>query len=447
MKFQCPHCQARYSIAGAKVRGKVLKIRCKRCSYIITVQGPQGAAVSEDLDEPERTPSPGFDGPLGLGAPVFGDNNLSAAPDISRAPVPMEEPLPQEQTRLSAAPDFNQGPGAEEWYLAVDGEQYGPMDHQELCARIRRGEASGEAVVWHEGLDDWQDIARVAGLPRPPPPAPLPVADRQLEELAREAVEAAPAPAPVAPPPELEEPAPAPTPEASTEAVVAHPGIPLLNKITAAGGITAGLCGLFLVAWVLFGDKPQQQAVPKEETDVTTDTTPPVEEPQKKKPTTRVPPLVVTPDPDRTHERKPGSKKQKKRTAGKKRKKKVPGFTIRPREDIPAPELVQVPKSREQAPPADLSSHVARHQRTDKKRIRTCYERAAKHDSSLETVKVIFTLDVGSSGVVRRVGIDAGGNNYLRGCLEKIVKHWTFPAGEVKDLTFKILFKGTGTGY
>ena len=38
MKFVCDRCQTKYSIADDKVRGKILKVRCKSCANIITVR-------------------------------------------------------------------------------------------------------------------------------------------------------------------------------------------------------------------------------------------------------------------------------------------------------------------------------------------------------------------------------------------------------------------------
>jgi predicted Zn finger-like uncharacterized protein len=38
MKFHCDRCKTRYSIADERVRGKILKIRCKNCSAVITVK-------------------------------------------------------------------------------------------------------------------------------------------------------------------------------------------------------------------------------------------------------------------------------------------------------------------------------------------------------------------------------------------------------------------------
>ena len=39
MKIVCDNCATKYSIADEKVRGKVFKIRCKKCSHIIVVKG------------------------------------------------------------------------------------------------------------------------------------------------------------------------------------------------------------------------------------------------------------------------------------------------------------------------------------------------------------------------------------------------------------------------
>ena len=47
MKFQCDRCKTRYSIGEEKIRGKVLKIRCKNCSAVITVREGQSSTGAE----------------------------------------------------------------------------------------------------------------------------------------------------------------------------------------------------------------------------------------------------------------------------------------------------------------------------------------------------------------------------------------------------------------
>ena len=45
MKIVCDSCATKYSISDDKVRGKVFKIRCKKCSHIIVVRGTEQAGA------------------------------------------------------------------------------------------------------------------------------------------------------------------------------------------------------------------------------------------------------------------------------------------------------------------------------------------------------------------------------------------------------------------
>ena len=58
MRFQCEFCQAPYVLPDERVRGKVLKIRCRQCNGIMTVRGPQKEALNADQTLPDpSTPS------------------------------------------------------------------------------------------------------------------------------------------------------------------------------------------------------------------------------------------------------------------------------------------------------------------------------------------------------------------------------------------------------
>jgi predicted Zn finger-like uncharacterized protein len=105
MKIVCDSCATKYSISDDKVRGKVFKIRCKKCSHIIVVRGTTDAA--------------------------------SASP---------------------AAASGAEGGG---WHLVVDGEQVGPLPESEIRARLQRNEINGETYIWKEGLADWLKLSTV----------------------------------------------------------------------------------------------------------------------------------------------------------------------------------------------------------------------------------------------------------------------------------------------
>src|SRR5664279_1603987 len=106
MKIVCDSCATKYSISDDKVRGKVFKIRCKKCSHIIVVRGTTDAAAA--------------------------------------APAPAA------------------GAEGAGWHLVVDGEQVGPLPESEIRARLARNEINGETYIWKEGLADWLKLSTVS---------------------------------------------------------------------------------------------------------------------------------------------------------------------------------------------------------------------------------------------------------------------------------------------
>ncbi|HEY6178213.1 MAG TPA: zinc-ribbon domain-containing protein, partial [Kofleriaceae bacterium] len=52
MKFLCDRCKTRYSIGDDRVRGKILKIRCKNCGNVITVR--EGMAPEPEAEHAVR---------------------------------------------------------------------------------------------------------------------------------------------------------------------------------------------------------------------------------------------------------------------------------------------------------------------------------------------------------------------------------------------------------
>lgn len=122
MKFYCEVCNTKYSIADDKVRGKVLKVRCKKCSNIITVR--EALAPIGDASEPAST--------------------SSAKPSPPPSPPPKKDKPP-----------------AQNWYYSINGESAGPFDLSQLRDRFTSGELGDECYVWHETLVDWKPVAQV----------------------------------------------------------------------------------------------------------------------------------------------------------------------------------------------------------------------------------------------------------------------------------------------
>ena len=120
MKLICDECGAKYSIADEKVRGKVFKIRCKKCQNVIVVRG---------------TEQPSAEGGHAL---------LHAG---EGAPAPAVTPSPSEPEPI--------------WYVVIGRDQVGPLTDADVEERLRRGEVTGESFVWQEGFSDWVPIATV----------------------------------------------------------------------------------------------------------------------------------------------------------------------------------------------------------------------------------------------------------------------------------------------
>ncbi len=185
MNFTCDNCQKRYSIADEKVRGKTVKVRCKNCQNVITVEGPAeeestrvvSLADVERIRAQERS----------LAEPAAAPAPVAAAP-VARAPVTAPAPAPALQTPWDdeptrAAPLKATG---SPWFVMVRNKQEGPLDEGALREWIATGAISGRSFFWQQGMADWKrgsDIPELAGLfaplaaPEPPPPPPPPVAE------------------------------------------------------------------------------------------------------------------------------------------------------------------------------------------------------------------------------------------------------------------------------
>lgn len=63
------------------------------------------------------------------------------------------------------------------WYVAVNGQQHGPFDQQQIQQAFKAGQYTLNTLVWRDGYSDWTPIARVPELQQPaaamapPPPA------------------------------------------------------------------------------------------------------------------------------------------------------------------------------------------------------------------------------------------------------------------------------------
>ncbi|SET28228.1 AgmX/PglI C-terminal domain-containing protein [Stigmatella erecta] len=208
MNFSCDKCQRRYSIADEKVRGKTVKVRCKNCQNVISVQGPP-----QEMEESTRVVSL-------ADVERLREQERSLAASQAAAPAASEGPWGEEEP-TRAAPGRSSGV---QWFVMVKSKQEGPLDEAGLSALVASGAVSPRSFFWQQGMADWKrgsDVPELAGV-FAPPPAPAPVAPTPAPILSSEPVttqargnrggaasRAQPEPAPQADPPWEEAPAPA----------------------------------------------------------------------------------------------------------------------------------------------------------------------------------------------------------------------------------------------
>ena len=88
----------------------------------------------------------------------------------------MQQPMQQPQAPQMAPPPM---PGAASYMLAVNGQQYGPYNMQQLQQMVTSGQLTAQTLVWCQGMATWEPAANRADLaslfaPAAPPMPPTP---------------------------------------------------------------------------------------------------------------------------------------------------------------------------------------------------------------------------------------------------------------------------------
>jgi predicted Zn finger-like uncharacterized protein len=153
VKFLCDRCKTRYSIGDDRVRGKILKIRCKNCANVITVR--EGMTADDEIGRGRPTTAAPLN-TAGPQVPAGGALASAFAQQLAKPPPALEE----------------------EWYVSIDGAQAGPFGLAEAQRWVAAKAFDAELHCWSEGFDDWLPVDKVShfrGLRRKPV-APAPVA-------------------------------------------------------------------------------------------------------------------------------------------------------------------------------------------------------------------------------------------------------------------------------
>ncbi|MGM0595831.1 MAG: GYF domain-containing protein, partial [Myxococcota bacterium] len=123
MKIICDNCHTKYSIADKKLtKGKVFKIKCKKCGNVIVVK-PQEEEEEADDDATRVVDY----------SAMSGGNEPKATPEDA----------------------------AKIWHVVINDNQEGPFTISEIKAKAALGEITRDTFTWREGLDDWKSIYKI----------------------------------------------------------------------------------------------------------------------------------------------------------------------------------------------------------------------------------------------------------------------------------------------
>ncbi len=167
MKFFCEQCKAKYQIPDEKVAGKTVRMKCRKCSFLIEVRPHHVSASAPPPAPAAHDPGPG---------PSDEDDDIDEKTSIA---APHENPLAQAFRRANTAPAPVAAPApvVGTWYVAIDGTPVGPITEAEVKERVDAGQVDPESLAWREGLEEWQparNFPELAGFFVKPKPAPAP---------------------------------------------------------------------------------------------------------------------------------------------------------------------------------------------------------------------------------------------------------------------------------
>ena len=198
MKFLCEQCKAKYQIADEKAAGKTVRMKCRKCGYLIEVRAAvtdtslagvatsgvgAGSAASEAKAHSSSRP------PAGHAASHGQTGTAPAAPKAAQKPAPPRAASPlatslasakspakapersttgalagafkstvQRDEESSAPFDMADLSPSDEWYVAINGVPVGPIRIGEVRRKAALGAVTEDSLCWQEGMDEWRAL-------------------------------------------------------------------------------------------------------------------------------------------------------------------------------------------------------------------------------------------------------------------------------------------------
>jgi predicted Zn finger-like uncharacterized protein len=171
VKFLCEQCKAKYQIADEKAAGKTVRMKCRKCGYLIEVR-----AAATEPGVSSLPPAAGASGPriptavVSRPAPRPAPPRAPLATSLASAKSPAKPAGPlasalksalqreEREGEVSAPIDMSDLSPSDEWYVAINGVPVGPIRIGEVRRKAALGAVTEESLCWQEGLDEWRAL-------------------------------------------------------------------------------------------------------------------------------------------------------------------------------------------------------------------------------------------------------------------------------------------------
>ena len=140
MKIICEKCHAKYSIKDERVKGRTLKIKCKRCGGVITVSG-----VSLNPPAPQVKPAKSV-----LEQRFASSFKESSSTGKNVGTAGLYDAVKKSAESLDKTQDE-----AVIWFIALNDKATGPISAKMVAQYKSNGQVSDDTLVWKEGMLDW----------------------------------------------------------------------------------------------------------------------------------------------------------------------------------------------------------------------------------------------------------------------------------------------------
>jgi predicted Zn finger-like uncharacterized protein len=177
MQFICNKCKAKYEIPADRIKGRIMRIRCRECGNAIEIRGdalmPHAEAAvprpEKKVDAKPALKSP----PSSLLQSRFKESFTSSKPRHASSTTPAKTVatggVPTKADKLLELAHKAEARAIEmreidRWYVAIKSSPVGPVNKTKIRSYIRRGDLGQSSLVWREGFNDWKPLRTVPEL-------------------------------------------------------------------------------------------------------------------------------------------------------------------------------------------------------------------------------------------------------------------------------------------